>query len=84
MKKTCYIFLLFSFCSLAQHNTFPSDSVAAIVKRITLPQFPAYKIKVTQLGAKGDSVSNDKPAFDKAMALCKNKKERKGNDEVVF
>ena len=26
---------------------------------------------MTKLGAKGDSISNAKPAFDKAMALCK-------------
>lgn len=74
MKKPFFILMLLSLGSFAQSNSFPSDSVDAIVKRIQLPQFPAYKIKVTQLGAKGDSISNDKPAFDKAMALCKKNK----------
>ncbi|MGM8360610.1 glycoside hydrolase family 28 protein [Flavobacterium sp. ARAG 55.4] len=41
-----------------------------IVNRIQLPVIPAYKIKVTDFGAKGDSVTNCKPAFDKAMKAC--------------
>jgi polygalacturonase len=45
--------------------------VDEIIKRIQLPTTPSFKIEVTKLGAKGDSISNAKPAFDKAMALCK-------------
>ena len=71
MKLKFLIFFLIGFASLAQQNPFPSDSVEAIVKRIQLPKIPTYKINVSQVGAKGDSISNDKPAFDKAMALCK-------------
>ncbi|MFL9830613.1 glycoside hydrolase family 28 protein [Flavobacterium sp. ST-87] len=41
-----------------------------IVNRIQLPVIPAYKIKVTDFGAKGDSVTNCKLAFDKAMKAC--------------
>lgn len=74
MKNQFLLLLLFSIGALAQNNAFPSDSVDAIVKRIQLPQFPAYKISVTKLGAKGDSITNDKPAFDKAMAMCKKNK----------
>ncbi len=74
MKKILLLFLLFSLGSFAQNSAFPTEAVAAIVNRIQLPKFPAYTIKVTQLGAKGDSISNDKPAFDKAMALCKKNK----------
>lgn len=74
MKYKFLLFLLVSLNCLAQKPSFPSDSVAAIVKRIALPQIPSFRIVVTKLGAKGDSISNTKPAFDKAMALCKKKK----------
>lgn len=62
---------LFSICSFGQQKPFPSDSVTAIINRIQLPKIPNYKINVSKVGAKGDSIHNDKPAFDKAMALCK-------------
>ena len=71
MKHRLLFFLLISFSCFAQNNSFPSDKVDAIVKRIQLPQIPSFKVVVTKLGAKGDSISNAKPAFDKAMALCK-------------
>jgi len=68
--KVIILFLFTAHC-FAQKNDFPYDKVDEIVKRIQLPTIPSYKIEVTKLGAKGDSVSNAKPAFDKAMALCK-------------
>lgn len=71
MKHRLLFFLLISLSCFAQNNSFPYDKVDAIVKRIQLPQIPSFKVEVTKLGAKGDSVSNAKPAFDKAMALCK-------------
>lgn len=74
MKHKLLFFLLISLSCFAQNNSFPSDKVDAIVKRIELPQIPSFKVEVTKLGAKGDSVSNAKPAFDKAMALCKKNK----------
>ncbi|KAF2329902.1 glycoside hydrolase family 28 protein [Flavobacterium daemonense] len=64
-------FLLISTFSFAQNAVFPSAKVDSIVKRIQLPVIPAYQINVIKLGAKGDSISDSKPAFDKAMALCK-------------
>ena len=72
MKFKLALLFLISFHCFAQNNGFPSDKVDQIIKRIQLPKFPSYKILVTKLGAKGDSISNSKPAFDKAMALCKN------------
>ncbi|WP_348823060.1 glycoside hydrolase family 28 protein [Flavobacterium aestuarii] len=69
-----YKFLIIFFLALqcaAQKNNFPSDKAEEIIKRIQLPVIPSFKIEITKLGAKGDSVSNSKPAFDKAMALCK-------------
>ena len=71
MKYKLTLLLLISLNCFAQNNGFPSDKVDEIVKRIQLPTIPSFKIEVTKLGAKGDSISNAKPAFDKAMALCK-------------
>ena len=70
MKYKLLFFLLVSLNCVAQNNNFPSNKVDEIVKRIQLPRIPSYKIVITKLGAKGDSISNAKPAFDKAMALC--------------
>ena len=74
MKYKFLFFLLISLNGFAQNSNFPSDSVDAIIKRIQLPKIPSYKISVTKIGAKGDSISDCKPAFDKAMALCKKNK----------
>ena len=63
--------LLFSTVIFAQDNKFPTAKVDSIVNRIQLPKIPSYQINVAKLGAKGDSISNSKPFFDKAMALCK-------------
>jgi len=71
MKSKLLIIFFISLSCFAQKNNFPSDKVDEIIKRIQLPTIPSYKIEVTKLGAKGDSISNDKPAFDKAMSLCK-------------
>lgn len=69
------VVLLFLLVSLSVVNTFSQatykDSINKIVARIQLPKFPAYKVSVSQFGAKGDSLSNAKPAFDKAIANCK-------------
>lgn len=71
MKNKFILIFLFSLGSWAQNIPYPADSVQAIIGRIKLPQIPTFKIDVTKLGAKGDSISNAKGAFDKAMALCK-------------
>jgi polygalacturonase len=71
MKFKFAILLLISLNCFAQNDSFPTQKVDEIINRIHLPTFPSFKIGVTKLGAKGDSVSNAKPAFDKAMALCK-------------
>lgn len=73
MNYRVLLLFFFTLNCLAQTTNFPSDKVEEIIKRIQLPVIPSYKIEVTRLGAKGDSVSNAKPAFDKAMALCKKK-----------
>lgn len=67
----CFIFL-FCFCGLfAQNKNVNKDAeIERIINRIELPQFPNYKVNITQLGAKGDSVTDCKKAFDKAMKVC--------------
>jgi polygalacturonase len=67
-----YLFIiLLSWTSFAQNTDFPSAKVDSIVKRIQIPVIPSYQINVLKLGAKGDSVTDNKKIFDKAMALCK-------------
>jgi polygalacturonase len=73
MKYRFALLLLISINCFAQNNDFPSAKVEEIIKRIQLPIIPSYKVDVSKLDAKGDSISNAKPAFDKAMALCKKK-----------
>ncbi|CAH0335541.1 hypothetical protein FVB9288_01188 [Flavobacterium sp. CECT 9288] len=73
MKKYLLFFVCISLSSWAQNAPFPTEKVNTILNRIVLPNIPSFTIKVTALGAKGDSISNSKPAFDKAMALCKKK-----------
>jgi len=44
-----------------------------ILKNITPPKISANIILLTDFGAKGDSISDSKPAFDKALKACKEK-----------
>jgi polygalacturonase len=71
MNFKYFIFLIISWASFAQNNEFPTAKVDSIVNRIQLPLIGSYQINVLKLGAKGDSITNNKAAFDKAMALCK-------------
>ena len=65
------IFLFVSFISFGQNSDFPKAKADSVVSRIQLPVIPSYQINISKLGAKGDSVFNNKSVFDKAMALCK-------------
>ncbi|PTT02574.1 glycoside hydrolase, partial [Flavobacterium sp. HMWF030] len=71
MNFKYFIFLFISWISFGQNNEFPTAKVDSIVKRIQFPVIPSYQINVLKLGAKGDSITNNKAIFDKAMALCK-------------
>jgi polygalacturonase len=71
MNFRYFIFLLISGFSFAQNSEFPTAKVDSIVRRIQLPVFASYQINIQKLGAKADSVTNNKTVFDKAMALCK-------------
>lgn len=70
MKFTVVILLFISLHSVAQNDNFQSDKVDSIINRIQLPTIPNFKTSVVEYGAKGDSVTNCKVAFDKAMRAC--------------
>lgn len=79
MKYKIAFILLVSFQCFAQNDSVQKDKVEAIIKRIQLPTIPKYSISVVKYGAKGDSVTNCKPAFDKAMKAC----ERKNGGTII-
>lgn len=82
MKNTFfYVFiLLFNNVLLAQNNSInKNDEIVSIVSRINVPVFSNYKVVVTKFGAKGDSITNCKKAFDKAIKACK-----KNNGGVII
>jgi len=75
MKRILVILLTFFLLQAEAQNVFNKDSVLKnIESRIQLPKIPAYTITVTRFGAKGDSLKDCKPAFDKAMKACLRKK----------
>ena len=55
-------------------------AIEEIVERIQLPVIPEYTVSIIKFGAKGDSVSNNKRAFDRAMSHLK---KRKGGTLIV-
>ncbi|HJR99432.1 MAG TPA: glycoside hydrolase family 28 protein [Flavobacterium sp.] len=71
-NNSLYFVLLLCFNVLCSQTKIADKKVEIerIVNRIQLPSIPDYKVTVTQFGAKGDSVTNCKPAFDKAMKAC--------------
>ncbi|MGO4770275.1 glycoside hydrolase family 28 protein [Flavobacterium sp. W22_SRS_FK3] len=71
MNIRLFFLALCSTITFAQDHNFPRAKVDSIVNRIQLPKIPSFQINVVKLGAKGDSISNSKPFFDEAMALCK-------------
>ncbi|MCH5721083.1 glycoside hydrolase family 28 protein [Niabella hibiscisoli] len=52
----------------------------AILKEIVPPPIPTNTILITKYGAKGDSLTDSKPAFDKALRVCR---DRKGGKIIV-
>lgn len=75
-NNSFYFILLLCFNVLCSQTKIVDKAVEIerIVNRIQLPIIPKYKVSVTQFGAKGDSVTNCKTAFDKAMKACLKKK----------
>lgn len=83
MRKYVLLLLIFFAVGSAKAQLSEEEKQAAIgeiVDRIELPAIPEYSVSVTEFGAKGDSVSNNKRAFDRAMSALK---ERNGGILVV-
>jgi polygalacturonase len=59
--------------AMAQITIDKDSAIAAIETRIELPTIPAYEINITRFGAKGDSVTDCKKAFERAMRHLRNK-----------
>lgn len=71
-NNTFYFVLLLCFNVLCSQTKIVDKKVEIekIVSNIQLPSIPNNKFLITKFGAKGDSVTNCKPAFDKAMKAC--------------
>ncbi|MGI0107500.1 glycoside hydrolase family 28 protein [Salinimicrobium sp. WS361] len=83
MKKIIVLWVISLIGIDAQAQLSEQERKAAIeeiVERIQLPEIPDYQVSVKKFGAKGDSVSNNKRAFDKAMSHLK---KRKGGTLIV-
>ncbi len=75
-QLTAYFLLAVSVISGTGFSN-PDERTAkrdAVLKSIVPPAPPADSVVITAFGAAGDSVTNCKPAFDKALSLSKSKK----------
>ncbi|WP_342647307.1 glycoside hydrolase family 28 protein [Mucilaginibacter sp. CSA2-8R] len=66
--------LVFCFNSCNPHQepkASRTEKLKEILGNIKVPQISSNQIVLTNVGAKGDSATDSKPAFDKAMAECK-------------
>jgi len=78
MKKSLTLFTLYTFVASIFLTSCTVKDVAstriakrnAILKNIIAPSVPASTLSILAFGAVGDSVTDCKPAFDKAMAEC--------------
>lgn len=70
---TILVFLLGSCKPNQEQKTSPAKKLQEILSNIKAPQISTNQIILTNFGAKGDSITDCKPAFDKAMADCKAK-----------
>lgn len=71
MKYLSFLLIGFLFAFPKQSNSQLSvdkDSIISeIERRISLPEIPDYSVSITKFGAKGDSLTDCKRAFDKAL-----------------
>ena len=74
-----YILLVLSISSLiacspsSKKELSRTEKRDEILKNIAEPKISDYKLLLTDFGAVGDSVTDAKPAFDKALLACKEK-----------
>lgn len=73
--KLPYIILLFFYTSIisAQFNGNKDSIITEIEKQITIPIIRNYQVNILQFGAKGDSATDNKQFFDKAVKMCSKK-----------
>jgi polygalacturonase len=72
---------LFAYTSIAQKKEMSrTEKRDAILKNIVPPKISKNTLLLTDFGAVGDSATDAKPAFDKALQVCK---EKKGGKIVV-
>lgn len=78
--RTRYLFLIafqtaayFSCNTPVPENKSRDQKKAAILKAIVPPALSANVLQLSDFGAKGDSVTDCKPAFDKALKVCQEK-----------
>jgi polygalacturonase len=65
------IIVLFSCQQSSTTSSLPLDTKEEILSRIQAPTFPDTVFSVIDFGAIADSISDNKPAFDLAIAACK-------------
>ncbi|MDT0649535.1 glycoside hydrolase family 28 protein [Autumnicola edwardsiae] len=74
------VIILFTSIVSAQLNQgAKEEAIGNILERIELPAIPEFTVSVINYGAKGDSVTNNKKAFDKAMKAIK----KKGGGSII-
>lgn len=78
MNKFTLLILTLTCCisckNIAKKELSPTEKRDNILKNIVAPAIPENTILLTDFGAVGDSLTDSKPAFDKAMEICKQKK----------
>ncbi|MDT0688898.1 glycoside hydrolase family 28 protein [Salegentibacter sp. F188] len=65
------IFMITNIMSAQLDETAREKVMGEIINRIELPAIPDYTISIMQFNAKGDSLTDNKQAFDKAMQAIK-------------
>ena len=78
MKLYCALILV-AICIFACKPSGPKklsrvEKRDEILKNIVPPKISANILPLTNFGGKGDSITDNKPAFDKALKACKDKK----------
>lgn len=78
MTRINLIVLIFLLCAGKVQGQFSEEekkeAIQEIVDRIKLPVIPQYTVSITEFGAMGDSVTDNKKAFDKAMKALQKRK----------
>ena len=84
MKSYLFLLLFSFFCLSCNHkehkNLSRTQKRDSILKIITIPKISENEFLLTRFGAVGDSTTNCKPAFDKAIRACK---EQNGGKIIV-